>query len=98
MEFWFKSPSMLQKIDSVLKNVTLKFGRLTVVVVVVVVVVVFVVKKDFVLIILCMCLCVCGLCYAAWNVLQLIIFSHFGLIPSAVYFRLFKLGSVFEKN
>ena len=81
-----------------LKNVALKLGRITVVVVVVVV------KKDFVFIILCMCVCVCvlcvcvcGLCYASWKVLQLIIFSHFGLIPSAVYFRVFKLGSVFEK-
>jgi len=45
----------------------------------------------------CVCVCACGLCYAAWKVLQLIIFSHFGLIPAAVYFRVFKLGSVFEK-
>jgi hypothetical protein len=107
---WSFGSNLLQgykKIEIVFKNVTLKFVRLTVVVLVVkkyfvlfilcvcVCACVCLCVCVCVCVFLCVAVCVCGLCYDAYKILQLIIFLHFGIIFSAVYFRVFKIRSVF---
>jgi len=81
----------IKRVDRVLKNVTLKFVRLTVVVAVFV-------KKHYVFIILCVCVCVCvrTLLCCMQGLAPYYIFT-FGLFSSAVYFTVFEIGSLSEK-